>query len=252
MTEQIPQAVVEALGFYVYRLVDPRNDETFYVGKGQGERVLQHSWTALSDPIPADRLARIRDIRAAGRTERMIIHRHGLDEATALHVEAALIDAYPGLTNLVRGHGTGLGVAALDELVDRYAAPDAHIPMPAILIKIEQEWRPDLTAEQLYERTRRYWYCQPEGRSPPPTHALAVARGLIREVYVIHRWEEYRGWPADLDRTRLLPQDEPWEPQQVRRGFIGAIAPEYAHLKRCSVQHLSKTGSQNPISYANC
>lgn len=252
MAKQIPQAVVEALKFYVYRLVDPRNDETFYVGKGQGERVLQHAWTALSESIPVDRLERIRRIRAAGGMERVIIHRHGLDEETALHVEAALIDAFPSLTNLIKGHGAELGAAALDELLDRYAAPDAQIPMPAILIKIEQEWRPDLTPGQLYERTRRYWYCQPAGRSPPPTHAIAVARGLIREVYAIRSWEEYRGWPADVDRSRILPQGEPWKPNQIRRGFVGNVATEYERLKRCSVRHLTQTGSQNPISYANC
>lgn len=248
---EIPQAVIEALKFYVYRLVDPRNGETFYVGKGQGERILQHAWTALSDSIPADRLNRIRHIREAGGMELMIIHRHGLDEATALHVEAALIDAFPSLTNLVKGHGAELGAAMLDELLDRYAAPIAHIPMPAILIKIEQEWRPDLTAEQLYERTRRYWFCTPMGRSPSPTHAISVARGLIREVYMIQGWEEYRGWPADRDASRLQPYGD-WKPNQIRRGFFGQVADEYGHLRRSSVRHLARTGGQNPIAYANC
>ena len=252
MMQQIPQAVIEALGFYVYRLVDPRTGETFYVGKGLGERVLQHAWAALADGLPSDRLEQIRRIRECGQTETLIIHRHGLDEATALHVEAALIDAYPALTNLVRGHGAEFGTAGLSELIDRYAAPPADIPMPAILIKIEQEWRPELSATQLYERTRRYWYCTPGGRSPQPTHAIAVARGLIREVYRIERWEEYRGWPEDIDPSRLLRQDSPWKTGQVRRGFLGHVATEYGHLKRCSVRHLSQAGSQNPISYINC
>ena len=29
--------------YYVYRLVDPRNMQTFYVGKGSGDRVFQHA-----------------------------------------------------------------------------------------------------------------------------------------------------------------------------------------------------------------
>lgn len=252
MTQQIPQAVIEALGFYVYRLVDPRNSETFYVGKGQGERVLQHAWAALSDVIPADRLDRIRDIRDCGQQEQIIIHRHGMDEAAALHVEAALIDAYSSLTNMVRGHGAQLGAATLAELLDRYAATEAQIPVPAIIIKIEREWRSDLTADQLYERVRRYWHCNPAGRTPPPTHAIAVARGLIREIYAIECWEEYRDWPEDFDKSRLLSRDDPWTPGQVRRGFIGQIAIEYAYLKRCSVRHLGQAGSQNPIAYVNC
>ncbi|AHI27618.1 hypothetical protein H845_3717 (plasmid) [Komagataeibacter xylinus E25] len=35
--------VSEQIGYYVYRLVDPRNGETFYVGKGKGNRVFQHA-----------------------------------------------------------------------------------------------------------------------------------------------------------------------------------------------------------------
>lgn len=252
MPQFIPQAVVEELGFYVYRLVDPRNFETFYVGKGSGQRVLQHAWDALDDALPSDKLDRIRRIRDAGLEEILIIHRHGLDEATALHVEAALIDAYPGLANLVRGHDIDQGPARLEELIDRYGAPDAVIPMPAIIIKIEQEWRRGLTPAELYERTRRYWVCSPEGRMPPPTHAIAVARGLIREVYRIDRWEEYRSWPADRDPSRHQDPDEAWTPGQLRRGFVGQVAEDYSHLKRSSVRHLTQTGSQNPIAYINC
>jgi len=32
--------VIDKMKFYVYRLIDPRNGETFYVGKGKGNRVL--------------------------------------------------------------------------------------------------------------------------------------------------------------------------------------------------------------------
>lgn len=40
--------VTEKLGFYVYRLIDPRNGETFYVGKGYGNRVFAHQKGALA------------------------------------------------------------------------------------------------------------------------------------------------------------------------------------------------------------
>ncbi len=33
------KAVCQKIGWYVYRLIDPRNGETFYVGKGNYNRV---------------------------------------------------------------------------------------------------------------------------------------------------------------------------------------------------------------------
>ena len=33
---------ISKIGFYVYRLVDPRNGQTFYVGQGKGNCVFQH------------------------------------------------------------------------------------------------------------------------------------------------------------------------------------------------------------------
>ena len=32
--QSFPQEVIDKIGNYVYRLIDPRNGETFYIGKG--------------------------------------------------------------------------------------------------------------------------------------------------------------------------------------------------------------------------
>ena len=40
--DSFPEEVSEKLKWYVYRLIDPRNGETFYVGKGRGNRVFEH------------------------------------------------------------------------------------------------------------------------------------------------------------------------------------------------------------------
>src|ERR1017187_7664800 len=96
------------LKYYVYRLIDPRNGETFYVGKGQGNRVFAHIHDELSqdgDDL-SDKLKRIREIRVADFEVAHVIHRHGMDTATAFEVEAALMDAYPGLSNISGGTGS--------------------------------------------------------------------------------------------------------------------------------------------------
>ena len=63
--EGFPQEVVEAVGCYVYRLIDPRNGETFYVGRGRGQRVFDHARGVVQD---ADQLI------ADPKVERMWIH----------------------------------------------------------------------------------------------------------------------------------------------------------------------------------
>jgi uncharacterized protein len=95
------------LGWYVYRLIDPRNGETFYVGKGRGNRVFVHVHAAdgLEGDDLENKVKRIRQIQNAGLEVAHVIHRHGLDERSAFEVEAALIDAYPGLTNVAGGSG---------------------------------------------------------------------------------------------------------------------------------------------------
>jgi len=87
--------VADRLKYYVYRLIDPRNGETFYVGKGRGDRVFAHvrgELGATEDEL-TEKLRRIRAIRLAGFEVGHVIHRHGMDEAPALEVEATLMRA---------------------------------------------------------------------------------------------------------------------------------------------------------------
>ena len=105
MLQSFSAEVAEKLKTYVYRLIDPRNGETFYIGKGKGNRVFAHIRDDIETDDPGHKLKRIREIRAVGFEVAHVIHRHGLDDKTAFEVEAALIDAYPGLTNMVTGAG---------------------------------------------------------------------------------------------------------------------------------------------------
>lgn len=78
--------VCEKLGYYVYRLIDPRNGQTFYVGKGKNNRVFDHVKCELkkyedknhlsSDEydIPT-KIERIKKIKAEGLDVIHVIHR---------------------------------------------------------------------------------------------------------------------------------------------------------------------------------
>ncbi len=65
MEKFFKQSVKEALNFYVYALVDPRDKKIFYVGKGSGDRVFQHAEDSLNENDESLKLSTIRNIHSA-------------------------------------------------------------------------------------------------------------------------------------------------------------------------------------------
>uniref|UniRef100_UPI0035934BA5 LEM-3-like GIY-YIG domain-containing protein n=1 Tax=Escherichia coli TaxID=562 RepID=UPI0035934BA5 len=67
---EFPSGVIEHLGWYVYRLIDPRDGSTFYVGKGKGNRVFAHMRGEVAatddDELLSNKLKQIREIRLSG------------------------------------------------------------------------------------------------------------------------------------------------------------------------------------------
>lgn len=87
------EEVSKKLKSYVYRPVDPRNGETFYVGRGKNYRVFAHINCALKDyggenyltsDMEKDTVSAkhktIKEIQNAGLEVIHIIHRHGLEK----------------------------------------------------------------------------------------------------------------------------------------------------------------------------
>jgi hypothetical protein len=102
---------------YVYELVDPRDGEVFYVGKGVGERALHHELEARNKLIETNKTNRIRDIeKNSERVTVRVIGRFETEEQ-AFAVEATLIHWIYGLNNLTNiqgGHG-GSSIRAFGE-----------------------------------------------------------------------------------------------------------------------------------------
>jgi len=93
--QSLPQNDIKLKTFFVYELIDPRNNSVFYVGKGQGRREYDH----VSGDMAA-KGKRILDIEKAGYdVERVIIGRYDTD-SEAFAVETALIKWVYGLDNL--------------------------------------------------------------------------------------------------------------------------------------------------------
>src|SRR5512147_1886863 len=138
--DHFSEAVAAKLQHYVYRLIDPRNGNTLYVGRGQGNRVFSHAagQQEAKDPEETEelKLKTIRRIKNAGFAVEHVIHRHGMSEKEAMEVESALIDAYPGLTNVQPGFENDRGVMHAEEVICLYEAPEAELKHRLVLINV--------------------------------------------------------------------------------------------------------------------
>ena len=224
---------------YVYRLIDPRNGETFYVGKGQGNRVFAHirAEQSLDGDELDNKMTRIRKIHLAGFEVGHVVHRHGMDEKTAFEVEAALMDAYPGLTNIAGGVGNNdFGAMHAREVVQRYAAEPAVFKHRALLISVNRT----AAETSLYEATRYAWKIN-KTKAERAEVVLAILRGLIVGAFVAEEW-----LPA-------TPEHFPGrEPVPGRFGFVGREAPADMtdlYVKRSVPDLYRKRGAANPIKY---
>ena len=238
--DSFPHEVSRKLGTYVYRLIDPRNGETFYVGKGRGNRVFAHirAEQDLAGDELGNKVRRIREIRLAGFEVAHVIHRHGMDDATAFEVEAALIDAYPGLTNIAGGYGASdVGVMHAREIIQRYSAEPAVFKHKALLISVNRS----AAETSLYEATRYAWKISRK-KAMQAEVILSTLQGLIVGAFVADDWLE-----ASAENFPGRPG-----PAGGRLGFVGREAP--AELQELYVgkrvpDEYRKRGAANPIKY---
>ena len=92
--------------FYVYTLIDPRDDVVFYVGKGKGSRMYQHAAEAKAGRVVnPDKHARIMSILDAGHEVRCAKVASYRDEDEAFSHEIRLIAeiGLDRLTNIMPG-----------------------------------------------------------------------------------------------------------------------------------------------------
>ncbi len=217
--DRFPSEVAERLKWYVYRLIDPRNGETFYIGKGQRHRIFQHVKDALVARENEDatdlKLQRIKDIAAAGLEVGQVIHRYGIEhEQVAFQIEAALIDAYPGLANRIGGHESDdYGVRHVEEIIVEYTAQQFEAREPLILICISKSYYE--TDKTIYDAVRGVWDIKPE-RAENFKLVLAQRQGLVVGAFRPITW-----LPGNKANFPWLPNDLP-----ERNGFVGEPAEQ--------------------------
>ena len=228
--DSFPQEVVEEVGNYVYRLIDPRNGETFYVGRGKGQRVFDHARGVIGDPdqhTTDPKVGRILQIRNLRMDVQHVIHRHGMSEPVAKEVEAALIDAYPGLENKVSGSDSKeRGTRHVDEIILEYGAEEFMAKEPLVLISIGRSWK----ERSLYEAVKGYWKLKIE-RAKHYNLVLAHVRGVVRGAYRPTQWMEVPGNRIGFEGAEAEPE--------VCKAYVGKRVPA----------RYRKRGAQTPCRY---
>ena len=237
------RTVQKELKHYVYRLIDPRNGETFYVGRGQGNRVFDHvkAKLTLSEEEGEDRHSAKLDTIQKIKDEKLevlhIVHRHGLDKKTAVEVEAALIDCFRGLTNRMAGTGSNeRGPANANQLRNRYERPVMELDPGHRLLFIKTRQH-TVNEVGLYEAVRGCWTLN-RGRAEKADYILAIVDQVCRGVFKAREWK-----PCE-------------EPEEKRSKFDGHVVAD-AEVANLYVDKLipadkRKPGMALPFFYVKC
>ena len=229
---KLSQSSIEKLDYYVYLLTDQDN-KVFYVGKGIGNRI-NHHFKELIDK-ESRKTDKIKQIIKLGKNVKKIILRHGLTENEAFVIENALIDyiGIENLTNIVKGHSKGTGIADLEELKIKYEAEDAVFTKNAVLININKLYKRGMSDNEIYEATRKHWKIDIK-KAKEIKLVCSVAQGIIRGVFYQDKW---------LVSKRA----------DKRAYFVGKVAgtKDLDKYLNKSVSKYWKKGSQYPIKYIN-
>jgi hypothetical protein len=100
-----------------------------------------------------------------------------------------------------------------------------------LLLRLNKSWHDGISAENLYEITRAWWVMSP-ANAQRVARVLAVAGGVVREVYQPTQW---------------LPS--PVEGLENRIGFEGVVAFDRETYVGRDVAYLFRQGSANPVRY---
>lgn len=241
-----PQTLQE-IGYYVYLLVDPRDNTIIYVGKSENNRVFNHEEKVRKDFNPDnDKEVRIKDILDAGLNVEKYIVRYQLTEEQAFIVESVLINLLGGgkgdyvpfkfeLSNIQGGHQMStnkiMTVEQLDVLYSSKPLSADEITDRVMCININKAYSRD---GDVYEAVRAAWRIS-QKKANQCDYVLAEYKNPVCGIFKV----DEKGWYHADDGKRFQ--------------FDGYEVTDPAVLERYMNKQLppKAKGSQNPIRYFN-
>jgi hypothetical protein len=255
------KAVEQLNGFYVYALIDPRNNQVFYIGKGIGNRVFSHEIESGKSPKSEKaKLKRIQEIEAAGFDVKRVIVNWSMTESEAFAAEAALINmlsflSADMLTNAVAGHHVheAMTVEDFDLLYGAEHLKQEDIQHSIMVIKINKLYRKGMNPKELYDIVRGNWRASMASiQKRNVEYVFGVYNQLIVAVYKPDEWHYVH------DRIDV-PQIDDLDEETLERGKdrVYFVCQDYEHLDKNQQFYLHKSiadlkvnqSSQNPITY---
>lgn len=250
-----------ALGnFYMYGLIDPRNNQLFYIGKGKDNRVFEHEKESINS-IDSDKLKlkTILEIKNAGLEVKKIIINSNLTEQEAFVAEASLINAFnyisdTRLTNIVSGHHSSeaLSVEEFEKINGAIPLQENDIKHKILVIKINQLYQKEMDEHSIYEVVRGIWRASIE-KAKTVDYVFGVYNSLIIAVYKPTKWFICKNAKDKLPRQDIVLDSKLekrifFEDECFEKGLPLDENQLFYLNKSISELKINQT-AQNPITY---
>lgn len=189
------------LKYYIYALICPITNKIFYIGKGSGNRVFEHTMEADKfQDSKKYKLEKINELKSKGLSPKYVILKHGIeDEKLAYEYEATMIDMFTNpnsplygtteLTNDVSGHHTELnGVKTVEQIQAQYDCEEISCqPGDKIVCIHINKYVPK---DQLWNRAKGMWRMSKQSleKAKQANFAIVEYQGLVIGAFINLQW----------------------------------------------------------------